>query len=240
MRVTAREWIDNVRESKSISLGLNKRARETFSSKDAVSDVSSLPGDQIKAMFSRCIEQKLSGEDIIKKDIPLTYRNSADHGFTDAGHMTIVSKDWGNDTKSNIVVFGGQYDKILLMCICITEIEKASDTWHRAIHRDLIIPKGKKDLYNSDIFYGKDKSHEYDLSFRLCHDIDGRAETLGVKLDEDYAVGIIANGRFLLDDSSQFIEYCNDALDLYKKTLDARRAAIGRDSLLESKFDKVS
>lgn len=234
MKMTAKEWIDNLREANA-NLGLNSKAKKEFSNKDPLDSMSKVTGVDLSKIFNNCIKEKLGNEKVEIKNIPLKFRNTKDHGQTDAGHMTIVSYNWPNDARSNIIVIGGQYDKIRTMCICITDTEKFSDTWHRSSHKDLIVPRDRGNMFDSELF-GEDGDPSYNKSYMLSLDIDAREETLGISLDKEYDVGILVNGFFLVGETSEFQKFYSDALDLFKMTLSIRRAKNKREQYLQSKF----
>lgn len=229
MMTTAYDWINNLKET-STNLGMTRKVKTKFNKVDSIDNITELSGELVAKMIHNCIEEKADIPQLEIKDIQLHFRHESDHGHHDAGHMTIVTKRFDKDTLVSLLVLGGQYDKLKMMCISVTDCENMTDAWHKKVSREMLVPKVKKPLYDIEDF-----DEDYKDGFMLTLDIDGRSEAVG-KLDEEYGHYNMNSGYFQLSGAGEFYDFLSKAIEVFKMRIQNRENLIKTKQFVDSLF----
>ena len=239
MKISAYDWVKNLEEHSSTNLGLAGKAKSKFNSVDSIGNISTLSSTQIRNIIHSGIEETLGNlaKQVEVKDIQLRFRHESEHGHTDAGNMSLITKRFDKDSIVSLLVMGGQYIKMKMMCISLAVGEKMTDTWKRNVKRANLIPKGKVNLFYTD---HPKNDKEYEDSFLLTLDIDGRNETLGVKLSDEYGHWNLSSGYFLFDDIGEFNEYLSTALEMFKLRVQAKESELKAQEFSDTNFTEVN
>ena len=99
MRVTARDWVDNLRESKAIGLGLNKRAKGIHSSEDWVPEGDIIIGT--KTLMENVLREQTQGLSIGDVKMETSEMRDPDTGEIAGYRVTLDFSVDGNIETSN-------------------------------------------------------------------------------------------------------------------------------------------
>ena len=145
MKVTAYDWISNLRESVPVSnVGLNKRIQKKFGDVDIIDNATSLTSDIFLREFEKALSEEAAGIDYKIDHVPLTLRNDDNTLIPNDSIIDVIaySSPTGTDDIIELYAFVGQEGGHIFCCPIISKIENVHDNWHKRTEKKVLKLKG--------------------------------------------------------------------------------------------------